>query len=775
MPCLGSRTFVALWVLTLGACGEADQGANAADAPVGLDAGDAGDAGDAAALPDADGTDPDSNRVLITPTCPTAKATCVETAPAPSTEVACPGLRWVGKLNDANGVCPDPAAVPAGGGTWQVEQLFGANAPPALRGYCAYTWTASPANPNSEGPADNSLLLGFDKRINVAGAAPGGGLPFQSITKDCHVAGAAGTAVTQATGPVLESAYYRMVSQVAPLPNGAGLASPAAIRVAVADSSPHGYVDGVAGVGTFKHGLNVGRIIRKIGCPGDGGGVNCIAQVSDHLALPQITPAHASPANGGFFGYQSEVAAAIFTAVSDWQGFNTTAAAAGTPLQDRLVVNLSLGWDPMYGGDFGNNADALPPHIRAVYAALQHANCRGAIAVAAAGNDPGGPTPRTGAMYPAAWEAKAAPTLVQCQTIEGLPFADTVDHPIFPPVGVTPYRPVIYAAAGVGQNDYPLSNGRAGSRGRLVATADSAATRYQLADGTWVYTESMTGSSAAAAAVSGAAAAVWGYRPAMRPYEVMRALYDGGVNLDPDPTGAARRAEVCISGTVCNATPLHRLSVCGALTRVCSPATERCFDAAHAPVCATPTAYGPLGPDLTSLAPTFAAAAPQTYNGANLNSLLPGLTVCGHAAGNVFARATFRTLAYPADTCPLRQYPTEGLMPWAGPQPTSPVCPECNLKVPKAVGSKGTLYVFISSDYATSTVTNGIVETLSASGSVLQGFYLKDLGLPLTMPANTAYSVSTMAITTTPTSARITFTVTDKYGTSARTDSLKLY
>ena len=223
-------------------------------------------------------------------------------------------------------------------------------------------------------------------------------------------------------------------------------------------------------------------------------------------------------------------------------------------------------------------------------------------------------------------------------------------------------------------------------------------TRFQTPNGTWLYTEMMTGTSAATAAVSGAAAAVWGYRPGLRPYEVMQTLYDAGVTLDPDPSGTARRAEICVSGTVCNSMALRRLSVCDALRRACSAVTDHCFDAAHAPVCATPAAYGPSGPDLTSLAATFTGAETATYDGRLLDTALPGLTLCGHAAGNVFYRSRANSGAYPTDTCPLRQYPSDAQAPWVGPQPTDPVCPECNFNLGMSwpFPRRGTLHVLIS-------------------------------------------------------------------------------
>jgi hypothetical protein len=123
-------------------------------------------------------------------------------------------------------------------------------------------------------------------------------------------------------------------------------------------------------------------------------GVNCVGFVSHNLALPMVTPTIATPALGGFFGYQSQLAASLQAAVSDWKAHNAGAAAADETPHERLVINVSLGWEPIYGGAVPAAGPAgLAPPVRAVYDALQHAACNGALVFAAAGNDPGGRRP----------------------------------------------------------------------------------------------------------------------------------------------------------------------------------------------------------------------------------------------------------------------------------------------------------------------------------------------------------------------------------------------
>ncbi len=763
-----------LLALALPACG----GEDPADAAAETDAAAEAEADASAAAPDATpadlgagggsggepGSPDDTSRAARAPTCPTRLATCVATAPALDTSVACSGVRWIGLLRQPGAPCPSPARIDAGTGTWSASRLFtDANLPPSMDAYCVYTWTPPAAQPDQQPPQGARYLAAFGAAISPAGSAT-----FASVARDCHAVGVQDTAVTQPVGALAESAYYTAVGQVAPLPDGA-VSGPAAIRVAVADSTPHGYVAGLAQDGRSDHGLNVGRIVRKIACPGDGGGVNCVGYVSNHLALPQVSPVVATPLQGGFYGYQTQLAASILTAVSDWQSHNA-APPAGEARHERLVINLSVGWDPTYGGAFANNAwETLTPPTRAVYHAIRHAACRGALVVAAAGNDPGGPSPAVGPMFPGAWEAKPAPTAAQCATLEGPGFAEDPDHPVFPLPGGTPYRPILYGVAGVGHTDYPLANARKGSSGRLVALGQMAATRYEESPGTWIKTLAISGSSAAAAAVSGAAATLWGYRPELRPYELVDLLYNNAVSLDPDPAMTARRAQVCLTGVTCSGLPVRRLDVCAALRAACASGAPGCYAAADAPVCTPAPRYALTGLDLSPAEPDYAATAPAVFDATPLTAKLQGLSVCGHQSAKVFFRTAALAGAYPVDPCPLRQYYNEGAQPWVGPQPTTPICAECKLgsgvltAAVYPIGSKQ-LNVLIDSKYGSSTITNGVLEFLGASGSVMQSGYLKDLGLPATMTAGYSYQVNNVTVNARPASARLSFTVTDRSG-----------
>jgi len=726
------------------------------------DAGGGPDAADAQVEPDAD-AGPSVDRAARAPACPVADATCVPVTAAVDTRDACLGVRWVARLRDAQAECPSADLVPAGGGTWRTERLFGDDAPPGLLGYCAYSWEPpAGGEPNFLPAKGTDYLEGFGGGLSQASNA------VEAVSKDCLAVGVQDTDVTQWVGPIAETAYYAAVNRARPLPNGAA-GGPAAIRVAVVDSTPRGYDEGLAMGGQSDHGLNVGRIVRTIACPGDGDGENCAGFVAHHLALPMITPTVAAPALGGFFGYQGQLAASLRAAVSDWKAHNAGLAAANEESpHERLVINVSLGWEPVYGGAVPAAGPAgLAPSVRAVYDALQHAACNGALVFAAAGNDPGGPAPVGGAMYPAAWEQRPAPTFVQCAAFEGAGYAESPSRPIFPLPGVNAYRPLIYGVAGVNHNDFPLANARPGSSGRLVATAQLAASRYEVSPGVWSHTQAISGSSAAAAATSGAAAAVWGYRPELRPYEIAQRLYDSAVSLSPDFYGAARRAKICQTGFNCGTLHVKRLDVCAALTAACAGAPSLCFAAAAAPACAIRAKYTGTGPDLTSVDAAYTARLDATLNARSLSSGLPGLSACGHTTGLVLYRTRPNAGAYPADACPSRQYYSEGMLPFVGPQPTAPICAECKLgtgfTLTKTAYPKtsGVLDVRLDSAYGASTITNGLVEFLDAAGKVQQSSYLRDLGLPATMTAGYAYRVTALTVLKAPVSVRLSFSVSD--------------
>ncbi|HSP78869.1 MAG TPA: S8/S53 family peptidase, partial [Myxococcaceae bacterium] len=347
----------------------------------------------------------------------------------------------------------------------------------------------------------------------------------ETLGRDCHVVAPLGTNATIDAGwTTLHEHFHQQTGRLASLPVDSS-SFPEEVRVAVVDSTPHGYDGGEAGQDRLGHGHAIGRIIRELGCP--EGSPACVAQVANHLALPLVTPTVWDTENGGYFGLQTHLARAIHSSVSEWRSYNENLETGASP-QPRLVVNLSLAWDGRYGGAYNVLGD-LPAPVRAVHAAITHAVCRGALVVAAAGNDPGGPDPVIGPMFPAGWETKAAPTPSDCEDLEGKGYRDEELYPSFPPPGWSGYRPLVYAVGGVRGDDRPLASTRPGGRPRTAAPGAHAVA--EDANGNAVPTDVLTGTSASTAVVSGIAATVWGYRPELSGPEVMGLIRRASVDL----------------------------------------------------------------------------------------------------------------------------------------------------------------------------------------------------------------------------------------------------
>jgi hypothetical protein len=448
--------------------------------------------------------------------------------------------------------------------------------------------------------------------------------------------------------------------------------------VAVVDSSPHGYSAGEPGIGRYHHGLVMGEIIRELGCPAgpSAPGSACVAQISNHLALDLLAPGVHDPLNGGIFGQQTLTARAVHGALKDWDLHN--ASATPETRQPRLVINLSVGWDGAYGGAYNVVTD-LPAPVRAVHAAITHAVCRGAVVIASAGNDPGGPNPAPGPAFPAGWEMKPAPTASQCAEMEGPAYSSGGEFPIFPsspPASV--YQPLVFAAGGVRGDDQSIAIARTGGRPRLAAPAAHALAKVTRPDGSVGPTDMYTGTSVAAAVASGVAATVWGYRPHLSGAEIMDLVRVGSVPLDVP-------ADFCLGGFPCPwasgdaRRTIRRVSVCGAVQTACGSGTvDRCPGTAFG--CTTRGPYTGHVPRLTpaqqaSIDGTFPPTTwdPTGGGAASYWTLAPGVGVCGHSD---FANID---PAFPNVTCPFRQYYSAPLRPWTGPQPAANPCPACDV------------------------------------------------------------------------------------------------
>lgn len=446
--------------------------------------------------------------------------------------------------------CELDGAVPAG---WRGVALFEAGSPgvaaleqPApgeLRRYCSYTWSG-------EGPAElEPMLAAMEAHAGMHAVAP-----------DCGAGLGSGTGQGEADDRVdaaLHAAFRRNIGAVAADTLGPSQAARTSIEITVVDSLSQQAADDPRLEPAHPHGQIIAALIADIVCPDRGPA--CLEQLHHTLALPRVDGSTAPDwVRGGRRGTPADVALGIYEAVERWRRRQLQDAAAAP----RLVINLSIGWEPP--------ESPRGPDL-ALRAALEHAACHGALVFAAAGNevlsscgDPRGP------LTPANFETLPAPTAAQCRAL-GFVSSPNLAYPIF----AEHPRPLVYAVGGVDERGRALVNARVGGRPRLAATAANALALGP--DG--AYTMTLSGSSIAAAVASGAAALIWSYRPSLRPDELVEILHQTGWNSE-------ERADFGLPGPTAE---IHRLSICAALERACAAnASQPCPTLACPPVAPAP-------------------------------------------------------------------------------------------------------------------------------------------------------------------------------------------
>ena len=542
-------------------------------------------------------------------------------------DVSCGARTWVSPAPAA--ACP--AGEPGRHGRW--VRLDRGPAGTTTSNYCRYAWTS----PSGDAPEAPALAALRDR------AGP-------ELAPDCEVIATSGGAL-DVSWPELQRSFFEQTDRVDPLPAGAGPKTP--VRVEIVDSAvTRRAPDGEPSHGRLEHGRAMGLIVRKLGCPSPGAG--CRADVASTLALPLVqTPAGVvrDPTRGGTFGSFMDLAAAIDDAVTDWR--------RNAPSY-RLIINLSLGWEPDHGGDYTSPRQLSAP-VRAVWSAIARARCLGAAVVVAAGNRVEGPDAPTGPLYPAGWAAKPAPSPSTCRAL-GAGGAASLPST----------APLVFAIGGVEPNDADLGMGRADARTELVAPAAHAVVEDGHINRT---TSPHTGTSVAAAVTSAAAAVVWSYRPGLTADEVMDAVYAGGVDL-------GRSADVCLGGAACGRTA-HRVSMCGALREACGTGRGSC--PASLPACAPRPSGHPAHPQTVSLA---SLSLPAPVSARNLVPISPVGWPC-----DGFLNAAHAAVTNP---CPASQLPAPPTAAIVTTQPDEPpACPHCALNP-----TQMELYVEIDSSFS---------------------------------------------------------------------------
>jgi hypothetical protein len=487
--------------------------------------------------------------------------------------------------------CPLPAEDPDGAGVWTVERPFAGSDDDDLERMCSYAWHAR--NPEARPPVERlpdvpTMRLEQDVAATVPLFEPGAGARWP-----------------------LEEAFFDQLGFGPEWPGilTGGDRGQARVRVAMPDSVDRGLSDlGLLGLDRSAevasrsgHSAVVGSIINHLVCGRDrirdadsAALETCAAELVPYLALPLLTPTQEAPPavpaplgtpypkdTGGYFGRQADLATAIHRAVQDWQ--------VEAP-DRRLVINLSLGWDKGYSG---RTVSTLRMPARAVWAAIRDAGCKGALVVAAAGNR--GRRAESGALFPAAWEAQPLRCRDAAQT---------------PPVDA--YAPLVYAAGGVDGADEPLAVARPLSTPRLVSPASVVSLTHvgeADAEAELISTDVVSGTSVSAAVLSGLAAVVWAHRPELPAWEVMKLLYDSGVDL-------GRPADFGLANA--GAFTQRRVAFGNALRAACQhPAALDCPDAAAlgALTDRTRAAGVPLLPDMAAVLdaefPELAAQVPS--------------------------------------------------------------------------------------------------------------------------------------------------------------------
>jgi hypothetical protein len=438
------------------------------------------------------------------PTCQPGGAT---TAPQ---DQLCPKGRVIGYFPNGKS-CPSPyEGDPPKNKFWKVEPMFAGSAAlggSALGGvYCRYVWIEAGSAPG-EGAADPSVLNGLSGKLGP----------------DCRVF--AQSPLASGLAPHYERAFAQGTEPIDPTVLGAGFP----VRLEIVDTAPPQTSSGQA-----SHGPSLAALAVKLasGCAGGPGATNCRRSVETQLGLPQ-TRTGADPVRGGYYGYQSELAEGIVKALDVVHGTD-----------EKLVVNLSVGWEPE-PGEFGNPT----PAVQAVRDVIGVARCSGALVVAASGNRPQG-TCLSQATSPGAWAGEPGLDAPACI---GLGVAN-------PQLGQAPY-PFLHAATPLGWDRGNLADFRVGSNAALAAVGFAG-----FVGGNPGY-EPMTGSSVSTVVVSAIATLVWSHYPDRKADEIMEALYDSGIATGKPVDLAPPQG---LSNQIASRPKQRQVTACRALRHACA-------------------------------------------------------------------------------------------------------------------------------------------------------------------------------------------------------------
>jgi hypothetical protein len=346
-----------------------------------------------------------------------------------------------------------------------------------------------------------------------------------------------------------------------------------------------------------QHGRAVGRMIARLACENP----DTCALVRNYLGLPVFGNGREDrdPDKGGNRGTQPDLADAIRATLNEWERQPVAA-------RPRLIINLSVGWHAVHERLDPSELRTLPvgkplayvsrpersslgsDYVRAV---LERARCAGALIVAAAGNAIG--DDRVLPVYPGGWETEPALSAEQCKRRGFLiPEDDT--------------GPLVYAASAVDEYGAPLANTREAPSTKLPGGLATRAALGQAIvshdprspDG---FTPLLSGTSMAAAVISGVAARKWREKPYLRAAQLMRALPTSSCGVDDH-----KKPNLCLKGAD-GAECLPRYEIVGANAAVCPPLPHRENPPSgeRQPPCETPTSSGTCPPSNATHRPLF--------------------------------------------------------------------------------------------------------------------------------------------------------------------------
>jgi hypothetical protein len=302
-----------------------------------------------------------------------------------------------------------------------------------------------------------------------------------------------------------------------------------------------------------------------------------------------------------------------------------------------------------------------------VRAALADAVCRGALPLAAAGNQDWGPEPSSGPLLPAGWETLPAPTDVECRALG-----------IEPPAGYGRggYRPLVHAIGAVGAAGRRLPLARRDAEPRLVAFGDHGLVV------TPEEAEALTGSSVATLVTSAAAAALWSRKPELSAFEVAEGLFEASAAVAPE-----RRASFGLGD---QRAPVRRLFACPA-ARAAGATGVRCPDYGASPL------PGPEDGRLARLLDDpneMARALPTDVQQIDLGSVARTVTTAEGCPPTVIldssqpesSRERLRAAGGRRIRCPQWQAPAPWANAWVAPQPGSNQCSTCGIEDGSPIG-----------------------------------------------------------------------------------------